>query len=68
MARQPLPSMRVPCASVEPRADGDDPVVLDHDVAGGVLGAGGVDGRDRAAFDDELHRCAASLTASRIFS
>ena len=63
-------------AAVDPRAlcvrrasaDGDDPVVLDHDVAVGVLGAGGVDGRDRAAFDHELHRCAASLTASRIFS
>jgi hypothetical protein len=49
-------------------ADRGDPAVLDHDVAVRVLGAGGVDRRDRAAFDDELHRCAASFTASRIFS
>ena len=52
------------------RADRDDPAALDHDVPVGVLGAGGVDGRDRAAFDDERvgHRVAAIRTASRIFS
>ena len=51
-----------------PRRPRSIAAVLDDDVPVGVLGARGVDGGDRAALDDELHRCAASLTASRIFS
>src|SRR5262249_37448189 len=61
------------------RADSDDAVVLDPEVAVGVLGAGGVHRRDRAALDDGARahaarssagaiRSAASRTASRIFS
>jgi hypothetical protein len=52
-------------------ADRLDPAVRDDDVAGAVLGAGRVDGGDRAALDDQplAHaRPAASRTASRIFS
>jgi hypothetical protein len=48
-------------------ADRGDPPVVDDDVAVGVLGAGGVDGGDRAVVDDGGHD-AASRTASRIFS
>ena len=55
-------------------ADGDEAVALDHEVAVGMLGAGRVHRRDRAALDDgACHaarsiRAAASRTASRIFS
>ena len=51
--------------------DRRDPVAVDDDVPGRVLGAGGVDGADRDRVDDEGHprpRSAASRTASRIFS
>jgi hypothetical protein len=58
------------------RADGHDPVALDHDVPIGVLGAGGVDRRDRAALEDRpprrhgtrARRRADRRTASRICS
>ena len=59
---------RGPRGRVGPSPTRGDPAVLDHDVAVGVLGAGGVDRRDRAALDDDRHRRAASRTASRIFS
>jgi hypothetical protein len=51
-------------------ADRDDAIALDDEVTVAVLGAGGVDGGDRAAFDDRPHASlpAASRTASRIFS
>jgi hypothetical protein len=56
------------------RADGDDAVVLDDEVAVGDLAARGVDGRDRAALDDDdgharsRPAAAASRTASMIFA
>jgi hypothetical protein len=53
-----------------PLADRDDAVAVDDEVPVGVLGAGRVDGRDRASLNDGPHPSlpAASRTASRIFS
>ena len=55
-----------------PRADRRDAVVLEDDVARGVLGTRSVDRGDRGVLDDGLHvvstLVAANRTASRIFS
>ena len=58
-----------------PAAEGRDDAAVDEDPALGVLGAGRVDRRDRAALDQERlahpsapSRAEASRTASRIFS
>ena len=56
---QAAAAVDAPAASPSPApalADRDDAVVLDDQVAVAVLGAGGVDGGDRAAFDDGPHR------------